>query len=392
MALSSVVALLLAEVGMRFAVNPADFLQAKMLEDAVLNHRIAPFTTGHDALGFRNADVPERAHIVAIGDSLTYGVGAPREASWPHQLGMLLGTSVYNMGLGGYGPLQYLYLAQNAAKPLKPRFVVVGFYLGNDLMDAFYLARGRPHWYGWRVSTEAEPSLTDLDRAGQAQPKKRFATLRDWLARNSVLYSVVRATILPRFQIREQEALAAQADPDVRMLWIDASEPTMRTIFTPQLRLSAVDLDIRAVREGMTISQKALVALKAEVDRQGAQLLTVIIPTKERVYCRHLEESRQKTPEAFVNLCRAEVRANAELSRFLAKHGIAYVDVTRALESHIERRLPVYPNDSDAHPQAAGYKVIAHEIAAGLRRHFPEQLGPERPREKTYPAGPGAAR
>ena len=40
-----------------------------MVADPILGHRIEPHTTGHDALGFRNAAAPARAHIVAIGES-----------------------------------------------------------------------------------------------------------------------------------------------------------------------------------------------------------------------------------------------------------------------------------------------------------------------------------
>ena len=98
---ATAVAIVLAEAGLRFAVNPVDFMQATLVEDPVLGRRIQPLTTGHDALGFRNREVPQHADIVAIGDSNTYGVSAPREGSWPHQLSGLLGEPVYNMGLGG---------------------------------------------------------------------------------------------------------------------------------------------------------------------------------------------------------------------------------------------------------------------------------------------------
>jgi len=136
-------ALALAEVGLRFAVNPGDFLQATLIEDPVLGHRIEPFSTGHDALGYRNSGVPTQADIVAIGDSMTYGVSAPRDFSWPQQLGRLRGKHVYNMALGGYGPLHYLYLARASAANLKPKLLVIGVYLGNDLMDAYNLAHNR---------------------------------------------------------------------------------------------------------------------------------------------------------------------------------------------------------------------------------------------------------
>ena len=80
--------------------------------------------------------MPERAGIVGIGDSHTYGVDAARDDGWLHQLGVLLQEPVYNMAFGGYGPLEYLYLVEHEAKDVWPRLPRVGFYLGNDLVDA----------------------------------------------------------------------------------------------------------------------------------------------------------------------------------------------------------------------------------------------------------------
>lgn len=371
--LSTVVAILLAELVVRLVVNPADFLHAAPVHDEILGLRIPPLTTGHDALGFRNREVPVRADIVAIGDSMTYGVSAPRDASWPQQLGVLTGEQVYNMGLGGFGPLQYLHLAQSTARGLKPRLLIVGFYFGNDIMDAYYVAHGRPHWHGWRVSTTAEAGATAFDRAGQAEPKKLFQGLRNWLSRNCVLYSMLRETVLRRFAAGEQDEMARRAGPDARLLWNDASNPAVRTIFTPQLRLAAVDLGIPAVREGMQISQKAFEALKAETDRQGIPLLVVLIPTKERAYCRHLRASGAKMPESYLKLCDAEQLAKADLVRFMAEQRIANVDVMPVLESHIDRHIQLYPTDSDGHPQAAGYEVIAREVASAVRRLLPKK-------------------
>ena len=108
--MSTAIGLLLVEAALRLAVNPGDLLLASVVADPILGHRIEPHTTGHDALGFRNAAAPARAHIVAIGDSQTYGVSAPRAGSWPSQLSDMLGETVYNMALGGYGPLEYLHL------------------------------------------------------------------------------------------------------------------------------------------------------------------------------------------------------------------------------------------------------------------------------------------
>ncbi len=52
------------------------------------------------------------------------------DQSWPYVLGKLTGRSVYNMGMGGYGPNQYFYLSNTKALALKPRVIIWGLYMG----------------------------------------------------------------------------------------------------------------------------------------------------------------------------------------------------------------------------------------------------------------------
>lgn len=368
---STGLALLLAEGGLRLAVNPADFLHATLVQDAVLGQRIQPLTTGHDALGFRNRQVPAQANVIAIGDSNTYGVSAPRDGSWPHQLSGLLGESVYNMGLGGFGPLQYLHLAQVTAKPLKPRVWVVGFYFGNDLMDAYYVAHGTPHWKDWRLSVEASGGLSALDQASAAMPKKRFEGLRNWLSRHSLLYSVLRATVFQRLAAREREQMVRQSAPDVQWAWSDPARADVRTVFTPQGRLAALDLESASVQEGLQISKRALAAIQSEADEQGVKLLVVLIPTKERAYCAYLKQATTPLPASHARLCDAEARTKAELMRSLDARSVRYVDASGALEENIALHVQLYPPDSDGHLQSAGYGVVAQVVADAVRRYAP---------------------
>jgi hypothetical protein len=104
------VAMLLGEAVSRLFLNPVDFLVPKLAEDEILGRKVLPYSAGHDGWGFRNRSVPDSVDIVCIGDSQTYGVSAPAKFSWPETLGKLLNKSVYNLGLGGYNPLQYDYL------------------------------------------------------------------------------------------------------------------------------------------------------------------------------------------------------------------------------------------------------------------------------------------
>jgi lysophospholipase L1-like esterase len=366
---SSALAVLLSEGVLRLVLNSSDFMNAKLVSDPLLGHRIEPLTTGHDALGFRNREVPAQVDIVAIGDSFTYGVSAPRDGSWPHQLAGLLGTQVYNMGLGGYGPLQYLHLARDVARPMKPRLWVVAVYFGNDLMDAYYVAHGQPHWKDWRLSVRPSGQLTEFDRAGMAAaPEKRFAALRDWLSRHSLLYSVLRATVFQRLGAHERSQMARQSSPDVQWAWSDPAQPGVRTTFTPQHRLAAVDMENLSVNEGLQISKQALATIQAEADKQGVKLLVALIPTKERAYCAYLKQVAAPLPPSHAKLCDVESRTKSELTRSLNERKVRYVDVSAALESNIAQHVQVYPTDSDGHLQSTGYGVMARVIADAVKQ------------------------
>lgn len=369
---SVVLSVVLAEGVLRLVLNPSDFLHASLVEDPILGRRIEPLTTGHDSLGFRNSEVPSQASIVAIGDSNTYGVSAPREGSWPFQLGGLLGEPVYNMGLGGFGPLQYLHLAQVTAKALHPRVWVVGFYFGNDLMDAYYTAHGRTYWHSWRQSEGASHGGTEFDLAGSAAPTKRFARVRDWLSRNSLLYSVLRATVLPRMAAKERQQIVQRSLPDVQWAWTDPVKAEVHTVFTPQSRLAALNLDNPSVREGMQITQRAFSAIQAEADKQGVKLLLVLIPTKERAYCKQLALNAAAVPVSHAKLCVEEIAAQGELVRSLGERGTRFVDATPALEAQIAEHAQLYPTDADGHLQSAGYAVVAQVVAGAIRRESPK--------------------
>ena len=363
-----IVAILLSEVAARFLVDPADFLNVDPVHDEFLGHKIEAGATGHDALGFRNRETPKTAHTVAIGDSMTYGSGAPRDGAWPQQLATLGGDSVYNMALGGYGPLQYLHLAGGLAKQFKPRQLLVSFYFGNDFVDAYMAPQNLPHWQSWRQSTAAAPAAAAPASAAAPTPQRRGAALRNWLSHHSVLYGMLRATVLEPFAAMEQKGLAAKMTADQRMSWSDPAAPSVMTVFTPQQRASAEDMSQPNVREGMQLTQRAFAAIKDEADKQGVPLLVVLIPTREKVYCPYLKATGATLPPAFQKLCEIEEANKAELVQAFNAKGIAFVDASPALEAEVARHIQIYPPTSDGHPTSLGHKAIAESVLAALKR------------------------
>jgi len=105
------------------------------IPDPSLVYRPNPEYPEHDGRGFRNPAVPDRAELVALGDSMTYGVGVAPEESWPRQLATLAGRTMYNISYGGYGPVHSLLLWDEALS-FQPHVVIEAVYVGNDLFDA----------------------------------------------------------------------------------------------------------------------------------------------------------------------------------------------------------------------------------------------------------------
>lgn len=370
-AASTAIGVLLVEGGLRLVLEPGDFMYPAVIEEAALGVRVKPGGSGHDALGFRNAALPPRGAIIALGDSQTHGVNANRQGAWPAQLGAALGEPVYNMGMAGFGPLQYLELARTQARELQPRLLLTGLYLGNDVMDAYYVAKDRPYWQAWRRTSEAAGAATPFHQARTAEPQRAFEGLRTWLSDHSMLYSVLKATVLTRLAAAERMQLAKTVSRDIQMPWTDPQHPSVRTIFTPAYRLGAMDDTIPSVRDGTEITRDVLRALRDKARRQNAGLLVVLIPTKEGVYCERLQRTGADLPAAYRRLCDAEQGLRTALSGFMAAESIAHVDVQPALARAAHQGQLLYPEDGDGHPRAAGYAVIAQAVAQAIRRSGP---------------------
>src|SRR5262249_52967534 len=91
-----------------------------------------------DSNGFGNAwPWPERAEIVTLGDSLTFGWGVSDSETWPAILSRALPENrVLNLGISGAGPQQYLRIYETFGIKLHPKVVLVGMFVRNDFRDA----------------------------------------------------------------------------------------------------------------------------------------------------------------------------------------------------------------------------------------------------------------
>ncbi|RJP76333.1 MAG: hypothetical protein C4524_10230 [Candidatus Zixiibacteriota bacterium] len=355
--LSLLLSLVLAEGFLRLALNPGDYLSVELVPDEVLKHRVKPHSAGHDAWGFRNPEVPGSADILALGDSQTYGVAAPGTRSWPAQLQRLTGRRVYNLALGGYGPAQYAHLLETRGLTLHPSVVILGFYFGNDLGDAFEMVYRYPAWAHLR-----DPAFTPAPPDTTAEAPHFLQGPRLWLGRHSVLYRLFSFHLAGQLRFLEMK-LRGSAD---QALVVDDKTVGIRTGFTPAMRLEVLDTSIPEIAEGWRLTQGFLDRIAGVCRNHGVRLVVLLIPTKESVYAAGLPGVVPARHEAFPALIAAEEAVRRAVVARCDSLGLPWVDPLPEMAAAVRRGEAIYPSNQDGHPNGKGYAIIAGELAKRL--------------------------
>ncbi len=365
------------------ATTPPQFFK-----DPVLGHRGNPEHPALDANGLHNAQVPPRVDVVAIGDSQTFGLIGQPEHSWPGHFESMTGHDTYNMALGGWGPVEYLVVLEDALR-MQPRSVVVAFYLGNDLFDAYQAVYVHGRQEELRTPGAPESIQPQEDGAGMLDEIREFVTTgqgagessrpvgfvracRSFLSQRCKLYGAARAI---------KDCLAAAIDPE-RVARAEADrrwqrhvrwarrhpdigcpfeQGTYRTILTPPLRNLVLDLLDPRVEEGLRISMRTMEACHARCREAGVEFHLVLIPTKESVF--HELESGESAPAEMRKLVRNETQVRARFVAFLDEHNIPFTDSLPLLRDCLRRGEQPYPIGRDGHPNSTGYRAIAESVA-----------------------------
>ncbi len=284
----------------------------------------------HDILGFRNRAIPNIADIVVIGDSQTYGNNAILADNWPSQLQTMLSSKqpvVYSMAVGGWSATEYLAMF-NKALLFQPQVIVVAFYTGNDALETFIQAYGNDYYAFLRL----DPKLDARDA-----PKVTFpAPESEW--------------------------------------WKVAFKDGVKTIFTPKLRYAA-NQDHPAVRAGYAMMAETGRLMEEMARRHPVKLVFTIIPTKELAYAAKVAQEELEASADYTALITEERQSARRLADDLRKiPDVTVVDLIDSLQEAAKANIPLYPNDINGHPVAAGYQVIARTLSPVIEAFLPPRL------------------
>lgn len=331
--------------------RPARFVPPVEQDDPILGYVFEPGTGGADAWGFRNAEVPERVDIFCTGDSQTWGTNIKREETWPRALARRTGRSTYNAGISGYGALQYLALLERA-QALDARIVVIGLFFGNDLFDAFRFAR-LEHWSDFRDPALDYPPLVYGVTPGPAPNLVMGAV--DGLMEHSLVLG--RLGFELKLAMRNHPALAD-------LYWVDGGAPRLaegpvRTYFTPDYRLRALNLDDHTIRDGMRITLEAYARAAERSTELGMRLAVLLIHTKEYSYWRYLEQRDPALADRLAELGRAEAEVTERLGDHFASLDLRVVEPTPEIVAALAAGRALWPAYTDGHLNEEGTDLIA---------------------------------
>ncbi len=366
--------------------------------DPLLGRRPNPHYAGHDRRGWRNLKALDRADVVALGDSQTYGEGVKPDEAWPQQLGGIIGRPVYQMAFGGYSPTHALRLMPEVMK-LQPKVVVVAVYLGADLTNAF-----EDTYYGPNSAEISDLRSTDqgivksakramqIDAGGwirseyldceskRAAPDERLLAvsgiidlpplkpLSEGRSLNSSFWNVLYASKL--FVRLKSQLVKGRIETPVGPglpYCLQASAHGVRAILSPGYRLIAVDeTDPRNI-EGERITVAALKRIKEIAAAGGAKLICLMIPTKEKVFFPFVHPPVRQS-KYLDRLNGLETSIRDRIKGEVEADDIITVDAVGGLRKLIASGVDPYQGvSSNGHPSPRGYWAIAESVATELQ-------------------------
>ena len=365
---SLTVGVLLCEFGARLFLNPADYLTPTMTGNKELGMSVVEGSAGFDQWGFRNAEVPASADVVAIGDSHTYGNNATMADSWPYVLASQTGLKVYSLSLGGYGPNQYYRLLRERALKLKPRWIICGLYMGDDFQNAFSITYALDYWTGLRQGNWRGVDADIWNVAENSADMPWHKPIRVWLSGHSVMYRLLfhgplLGALKGSIQINEARR---KADPAITTLIV--ADEGIEEAFRPLYIRDRLNIHTPEIREGMRITSALLRGMNDEARRAGARFAVAIIPTKETVFADYLlRDPGIHLRNEIQDLITTEAEATHQLVEMLDNVGIPHVETLPALRRNVRNQLYVR-SDKDMHPNKNGYHVIGNAVAEFLKQ------------------------
>jgi len=365
-----------------------------VVEDPVLGYRLSPFYIEADQNGYRNEVEFDAVDILAVGDSMTFGYTVHTEDAWPNQMRQATGLNVYNAGIGGYGPCEYLEVVREL-QHLDAKTIVVTLYLGNDISDAYtnvYLERrcqelksDDPEALGRLERAQRENSLKDMALSlgmeevpwpfEQGLPDNTTTpdviSVKDHFALYRLVRTVKNKLIdfqWSRFGYKGEANDAFEQFRKIKGVVAFDEVHELRTVFrNPDIEILAIDQSNPRIAEGRRVTERALTKIAQLSQDNNAELVVALLAPKSLIYFPALQQHLKTIPDNLLRQIKLDQQLHRDISDFLTRENIRFVDLTDDLLEMINNNRNPYYLSTNEHPNAKGYQVMAKAISRSLQ-------------------------
>ncbi len=317
--------------------------------DVRLGTKMNPALPDIDEKGFRNPEPLGPPDIVTIGDSHTYGVNVSSAMSWPQQLADMDDVTVYNLGVGSYGTLQYNYLIDEAIK-MKPKHIVLALYVTNDLDDVCKLVNKTNYWDNWMKERGYDPSVC-REKSGT------WRTLKYYLTKSNLYWIIASAVkrVYEGSDFGDSLVVAEEANHTIMK---------NKSILNHKRKM---DMSRKRIALGFEVTKGVIADMEEKCDEAGIDFSIVFIPSKSRALFGYLTSHGYKLSGDYYQLIENENNLVAKFSEFFDELGLEHVDAGPYVLEELYTSSRVYSPSDDGHPMESGYKAYAHAAHDALK-------------------------
>lgn len=309
-----------------------------------LTFHVTTHSLGFDDIGFRTMETGNSWDGVVVGDSFSFCTGVEIGDCWITLLSQQTGLRLANLGVNGTGSVSHLRYLEDYGWSLNPK-VVIWQYYGNDARDDYY------HLVN-KLQGCPRPTLPSRPN-GAIEGTKRFFS--DTFVTYNLIVSPLLRRLLP----------SLSAPPSQASEYEQNFTATGQPLFT---QVYSIDPGRPEWSAGLTLTQDALLAAKAQAEQHGARFLIMLVPVNFQVY------EDQIASDHLIEAAHSWDTALDEMAAFLDRSGIEYVDLRSDLRHAAAQGVSLYPA-YDVHWTPQGNRIVADAIQSKLVDLLPTSDG-----------------
>lgn len=310
--------------------------KGSIVYDGGINHTIQVNQEGYRDVSFE--DKTNDTKIMVLGDSFVSNISVEDDEVFTNLLeNQLENTSVYNLGVNGYGQVQEYLVLKEWTPKIQPDVIVVMVYLRNDFTDNMSES-------SWLYPRPAVVFDTDIP-VRIIPPSKEYKTKEKLpFYYRSHLYRLVKNSITAIKSKNEKDANASYAPPEVHTCRNPLTEETL------------------AMYETM---QRLLVEMDAYGKSVNTPVIFALAPSMVQV-----EDDLWSQVETYdTSLTLEKELPNATLYAFAKANQLQLIDLMPALQEADRNGTKMY-NRQEQHWTAAGNQVVADVLSEYIKRKF----------------------